>query len=65
MELDIATIREFLEQNSFETTDWFRGFTQGLILAEVMDTYEVERLEDYWNDLRGFEGEEEEEEEEQ
>lgn len=63
MELDTQTIREYLETNTFETEDWFRGFTQGLLLTETLDSHEIERLEDYWNDLRGFEGKDEEEEE--
>lgn len=45
-------VRDYLADHLEETDDWFAGFVQGLLLAEVLDTYQVERLEDWWNEQR-------------
>ena len=45
-------VRDYLQDHLTESDDWFNGLVQGLLLAEALDTYQVERLEDWWNERR-------------
>ena len=46
-------VRTFMKDHLHESDDWFQGLTQGLLLTELIDTYQVERLEDWWVETRG------------
>jgi hypothetical protein len=41
-------VREFLGDHLQESDDWFNGLAQGLLQSAALDTYQVERLEEWW-----------------
>jgi hypothetical protein len=47
-------IREFLADYLHQSDDWFQGFVQGLLLTEMVDTYQIERIEEWWLDQRSL-----------
>ena len=51
-------VRDFLQDHLHQSDDWFAGFVQGLLLVEALDTYQIERLEDWWNEHAESRGQE-------
>lgn len=45
-------VRRFLEDHLDRPDSWFEGLMQGLLLGETLDTYQVERLEEWWQEVR-------------
>lgn len=41
-------VRAFLQDHLHQPDDWFFGLTQGLLLAGSLDSYQIERLEEWW-----------------
>lgn len=41
-------VREFLQDHLHQPDDWFFGLTQGLLLSGALDSYQIERLEEWW-----------------
>jgi len=46
------SVRAYLADHLHQADDWFNGVAQGLLLAGALDTYQVERLEDWWAESR-------------
>ncbi len=43
-------VREFLADHLHQEDSWFFGLTQGLLLSGALDSYQIERLEEWWSE---------------
>ena len=50
--VSFENLRGFLGDHLDRSEDWLEGWLSALLLVEAIDTYQAERLEDWWNERR-------------